>query len=266
MPTLAVYTDSVWDDCDVEPPSLDDLDGFVAAATLLRNPRLARVYVFVCYAGPTTVRNVIDALDLARATAYDDVDRLEALGIVVRDEQTRPHRLFAVPFAFVDGGDVVVTPTVFHAVAASETDDDVAYFLNRYGVSRLVYALRVAAAHYAGEFTQRMAASELDVTPAEGMAIVDALHPVLDTGKEYDSFFGRLPPEGPDYDCDDDGDDEGDDGEEGDDGDDYAVEDHERDDYGESDEYEDDYDGRDDGDDYDRGDYEEEDDYEEGDD
>lgn len=174
---------------------LGDLDGFIAAAKLLQNPRLARIYVYVSYYGPTTIREVIDALDVTRATAYDDIERLEALNVVTRDESGRPHRLSTEQFAFVDDDEVAISPTVFHAVALSETDDDVAYFLNRYGVSSLVRALQVAAAHYAGTRTQRMAADELDVTPAEGTAIVNALRPALAAGNEYDPFFGRLFPD-----------------------------------------------------------------------
>jgi len=192
MPTL---TDWKPDESAVDAPSLGDFDGFVAAATLVRNPRLARLYVYVCYYGPTTVPNVVDALDVARATAYEDVDQLESLGVLARDDSTRPHRLSVEPFAFVDDAEVAITPTALHAVALSVIDDDVDYFLNRYGVSRLVAALRVAGAHYAGDLTQRMAADELDVTAAEGMAVVAALRPALAAGRAYDPFFDRLLPE-----------------------------------------------------------------------
>lgn len=195
MPTITDTSARDVEENEPKAPSLDDFDGFVAAATLFQNPRLARVYVYICYYGPTTIQDLIGALDLARATAYDDVERLEALKIITRDESTRPHRLSAEPFAFVDDDDVTITPTVLHAIATSEIDDDVEYFLNRYGVSRLVSALRVAAAHYAGSLTQRMAADEIDVTPAEGMAIVNALRPVLATGNEHDAFFDRLFPD-----------------------------------------------------------------------
>ena len=195
MPTLTDRATWDADETEIEAPSLGDFDGFVAAATLFQKPRLARIYVFVCYYGPTTIQDVIETLDIARATAYDDIERLEALKIVTRDESTRPHRLSAEPFAFVDDDGVAITPTVLHAIAMSEIDDDVDYFLNRYGVSRLVGALGVAAAHYAGTLTQRMAADELDVTAAEGMAMVESLRPVLAAGVERDVFFDRLFPE-----------------------------------------------------------------------
>jgi hypothetical protein len=178
-----------------EPRPIGDVDGFLAAATLLQRPRLARGYVYVCYYGPATIQDVIETLDLARSTAYDDVERLEALGLVARDESTRPHELTAEPFAFVDGDHLAITPTVLHAVALTEIDDDLAYFRDRHGTSRFVSALRAAGEHYAGRLTQRMAADRLDVTPAEGMAVVQALRPALAAGQAFDPYFERLFPD-----------------------------------------------------------------------
>jgi hypothetical protein len=172
-----------------------DFDGLIAATTLLQEPRLARSYIYICYYGPTIIQELIDHLDIARATAYDDVDRLESLGVVNRDEGTRPHELTAIPFAFVDDGEIAITPTVVHAVTLSEFDGDVAYVRNRYGTTRLVKALRLAGKHFAGSLTQRMAAEELDVTPAEGIAIIYALQPVLAAGQDHDPYFERLFPE-----------------------------------------------------------------------
>ncbi|WP_246982009.1 helix-turn-helix domain-containing protein [Halorientalis marina] len=172
-----------------------DFDGLIAATTLLQEPRLARGYVYICYYGPTTIQDLIDQLDIARATAYDDVDQLESLGVVDRDESTRPHELTATAFAFIDESEIAITPTVLHAIALSEIDDDVAYVRNRYGTTRLVKALRLAGEYVAGSLTQRMVAEKLGVTPAEGMAIVYALQPVLSAGSEHDPYFDRLFPE-----------------------------------------------------------------------
>jgi hypothetical protein len=194
MPTLTDQGSTLTGEGTGSPP-IDDFDGFLAAASLLRNPRQARSYVYICYYGPTTVKELVDALDLARATAYDDIEELESLGLVTRDEGSRPHQLTAAPFAFVDQGSLAITPTVLHAVALTEVDDDLAYFQNRYGTARLVRALHMAGEHYAGNRTQRMAADELDVAPAEGMAVVQALQPVLAAGTEFDPYFDHLFPE-----------------------------------------------------------------------
>lgn len=178
-----------------ESSDIDDFDGFLAAATLLRNPRLARSYVYICYYGPTSVQTLIETLNVARATAYDDVEELESLGLVTRDESTRPHELTAESFAFVDEDSLAITPTVLHAIALTETDEDADYFESRYGTARLIHALRVAGEHYAGRLTQRMAADELDVAPAEGMAVVQALRPALAAGREFDPYLDRLFPD-----------------------------------------------------------------------
>jgi hypothetical protein len=177
---------------DADPMTLDDFDGLLAATTLLQNPRLAREYVYLCYYGPTTIQELVDELDVARATAYDDIERLERLGVVDRDESTRPHRLTATAFAFVDGRDVALTPTLIHAVALTEFDDDAAYFHDRHGLGTLTTAVQTTAKYYAGELTQRMAATEIGVQPAEGMAIIYALRPVLEAGREHDPYFGQL--------------------------------------------------------------------------
>lgn len=194
MPTLSTPSDTRAGAAD-EDQFEADFDGLLAATTLLQEPRLARSYIYICYDGPTTIQHLIDELDIARATAYDDVDRLESLGVVNRDESSRPHELTATAFAFIDEREIAITPTVLHAIALSEIDDDVAYVLNRYGTTRLVQALRLAGEHFAGSLTQRMVADELGVTPAEGMAIVYALQPALAAGSERDPYFDRLFPE-----------------------------------------------------------------------
>jgi len=194
MPTL-VERDTLSPSGEPGVPAIDDFDGFLAAATLLQQPRLARSYVYICYYGPTTVQELIDTLDLARATAYDDIEQLESLSVVQRDESSRPHRLTADPFAFVDQNDLAITPTVLHAVALTEIDEDLAYFQNRYGTGRLTRAVRTAGRHYAGTITQRMAADELDVAPVEGMAVVQALRPALAAGEAFDPYFDRLFPD-----------------------------------------------------------------------
>lgn len=191
MPTLTDHGSSP-PTGETNPRSLEDLDGLLAATTLLQNPRLAREYAYLCYYGPSTIQELIDELDLARATAYDDVEQLEQLGVVNRDESTRPHQLTATLFAFVDGRDVAITPTLIHAVALTEFDDDAAYFHDRHGLGRLTTAVQAAAKYYAGELTQRMAATEMGVQPAEGMAIIYALRPVLEAGREHDPYFEQL--------------------------------------------------------------------------
>lgn len=169
--------------------TVGEYDDFLVAARLLERPRLARIYVYVCYTGPTTIEEIVDALALKRATTYEDVEELETLGAVERDESTRPHRISADAFAYVDPDGITITPTVLHAVALHEIDDDVEYIYNRYGAGTVAAAVRLAAEHYAGRLTQRMAARDLDVKPVEGMALLTALERVLAAGDRHDPYF-----------------------------------------------------------------------------
>lgn len=169
--------------------TVEEYDDFLIAAELLKRPRLARIYVYICYAGPTTIDAVIDALKLKRATTYEDVEELERLGAIDRDDSTRPHEISAPAFAYVDPDGIAITPTVVHAVALREIDDDVAYVHTRYGAGTVAAAVRFTAEHYAGRLTKRMVARELDVKPVEGISLVDALERVIAVGFEHDPYF-----------------------------------------------------------------------------
>ncbi|WP_198664592.1 hypothetical protein [Halorubrum sp. 48-1-W] len=169
--------------------AVEEYDDFLIAAELLKDPRLARIYVYVCYFGPTTIDVVIDALELKRATTYEDVEELERLGAIDRDDSTRPHEISAAAFAYVDPDGITITPTVLHAIALREIDDDVAYVYTRYGAGTVAAAVRFVAEHYAGRLTKRMVASELDVKPVEGISLVNALERVVAVGAEHDPYF-----------------------------------------------------------------------------
>lgn len=169
--------------------SASEYDDFLVAAHLLQAPRLARIFVYVCYAGPTTVEEVVDVLELKRATTYEDVEQLEEIGAIERDDSTRPHRITASGFAYVDPDGVAITPTVLHAVALREIDDDVEYVYNRYGVGTVAAAVRLAAEYYAGQLTQRMVASDLGVESVEAASLLNALEGAIAAGTRHDPYF-----------------------------------------------------------------------------
>lgn len=106
----------------------DTVTGLLSIADLLRNPKRARVFVYVCYYGPVVPANVIDALDLPESTAYEYIDQLEEMDLV-EDPGGRPKQLSADPVIFVGENDVAITSTLLHAVARQEIDDDITYFV-----------------------------------------------------------------------------------------------------------------------------------------
>ncbi|MEY7848133.1 helix-turn-helix domain-containing protein [Natrarchaeobius sp. A-rgal3] len=163
---------------------------------LLNQPALARVYVSVCYWGPVSPPEVVEDLELSKSTAYEYVDQLVDLGLIDRDDSTRPQQLTADPIVIVEQHvPIVITPTVLHALALQEVDEDVEYFVDRYGTGKLVAALRGAGLHFAGETTQRMIATDIDVRDTEAMMIIYALEPVLAVGRTFDPFFEHLFPD-----------------------------------------------------------------------
>jgi hypothetical protein len=163
---------------------------------LLNQPSLARVYIYICYWGPVGPPSVMDRLDLSRSTTYEYIDRLVDLGLVDRDESVRPQQLTADPVVVVEQHvPIVITPTVLHALALQEIDEDVAFFVDRHGVGKLVAALRGAGLHAAGKTTYRMVASDIDVRESEAMMIINSLEPALVVGREHDPYFGHLFPD-----------------------------------------------------------------------
>lgn len=194
----------------LDPPPIDIIDEeTLDPETLARNaprvetvvqflncPALTRVYVYVYYWGPAAPPEIMEALDLSKSTTYEYVDHLVDLGLIDRDDSTRPQQLTADPIIIVEQYvPIVTTPTVLHALALQEIDDDVNYFMDRYGLGKLIAAVRGAGLHFAEKMTQRMVASDIDVRETEGMMIVYALKPALAVGREHDPFFEYLFPD-----------------------------------------------------------------------
>lgn len=194
----------------LNPPPLDSMDEAAlrpetlaknasrleTVVQLLNRPALARVYIYICYWGPVTPPTIMEELDLSKSTTYKYVDSLVELGLVDRDDSTRPQQLTADPLIVVEQHvPIIVTPMVLHAIALQEVDEDVAYFVERYGVGKLVAALRGAGLHFAGKTTQRMVASDIDVRDTEAMMIIYALRPALALGGEHDPYFEYLFPD-----------------------------------------------------------------------
>ena len=187
----------VMDEETLEPETLaQNAPRLETVVQLLNRPALTRVYVYICYWGPVAPPEIMEALDLSKSTTYEYVDQLVDLGLTDRDDSTRPQQLTADPIIIVEQYvPIVITPTVLHALALQEIDEDIEYFMDRYGLGKLIAALRGAGLHFAGKTTQRMVASDIDVRETEAMMIIYALKPALAVGREHDPFFEYLFPD-----------------------------------------------------------------------
>lgn len=195
--TLDPPPSDVLDEETLEPETLaQNAPRLETVVELLNHPALARVYVYICYWGPVAPPEVMDALDLSKSTTYEYVDQLVDFGLVERDDSTRPQQLTADPIIIVEQYvPIVITPTVLHALALQEIDEDIEYFVDRYGFGKLIAALRGSGLHFAGKTTQRMVASDIDVRETEAMMIIYALEPALAVGRKHDPFFEYLFPD-----------------------------------------------------------------------
>jgi hypothetical protein len=185
------------DDAALTPEALaENAPRLETIVQLLNRPALARIYVYICYRGPVTLLTIMDALELSKSTTYEYVDTLTELGFVEQDDATRPQRVTAEPLVILEQyAPIIVTPTVLHAIGLQEVDEDIAYFVERHGVGKLVAALRGAGLHFAGKTTQRMVATDIDVRDTEAMMIVYALRPALALGRDHDPYFAYLFPD-----------------------------------------------------------------------
>ena len=87
---------------------------------LLESPALARMYVHVRHAGPTTTPELVAALGVPQGTAYEHVGKLEAIGLFEKTHAERPAEYEAEAVSLTlstDGGTRTITPELVDAVA-----------------------------------------------------------------------------------------------------------------------------------------------------
>lgn len=177
-----------------DQPSETAVRDLLSVATLLEEPRLARLYSFILRSDGATVADAVEGPDLARSTAYEDVARLSDLGLLDGSGDS-PTLYEAQPVRFVietESGPYTVTPTLVAAVGRSGTDDDLATFLDRQGVGKLAAVLEYAVPYADGSMSERIAARELDLHPVEAITVLQALRPVVVEMRAADPYFGAV--------------------------------------------------------------------------
>jgi len=164
---------------------------------LLNQPALARVYVYVCYWGPVSPPEIMDGLELSKSTTYEYIDQLVDLGLVDRDDSIRPQQLTADPIIIVEQYvPIVITPTVLHALALQEVDEDVES--TSWTDTELANSsLHCGVQDYTLPGKQPSGWSRpisMFVRP-KMMMIIYALEPALTVGRTHDPFFEHLFPD-----------------------------------------------------------------------
>lgn len=94
--------------------------------------------------------------------------------------------------ANLDGDEYTITPTLIEAVGRSSRDQDLALVIEKHGPGKLAAALTYAIPYADGGMSERVAARELGIQPAFGIAILQALRDVVLDMREVDPYFEHL--------------------------------------------------------------------------
>ncbi|SFL31627.1 DNA-binding transcriptional regulator, MarR family [Halogranum rubrum] len=161
----------------------DIVRDFLSVEDLLEEPQLAQLYAYLARNDETSVKDVMDALDLAQGTAYTYVNRLVDAGVVevTRDEQPRLYTARPISLTVTTDGDreYTITPALIDAVGRRETNGDIDTYIHRHGIAGLATALTYAVARERGEVTHRLMARDLDISPLAAEIVLQALRPVV---------------------------------------------------------------------------------------
>lgn len=171
------------------------VNGLLSVARLLEEPRLARLYTFVLQNDEVTIDDITDGLDLPRTTAYSDTGTLVDLGTLRRDDDQKTHTYAASPItltATLDGDKYTVTPTLIAAFGHAPHDQDLDLLLERHGLGKLAAALTYAVPYADGVMSERVAARELDLQYAFGIAVLQALRDIVLEMESVDPYFGDI--------------------------------------------------------------------------
>ena len=171
------------------------INGLMSVAQLLEEPRLARLYTFVLREGEVTIDAIVDELEMPRTTAYSDTGTLVELGVLTRDEEQKTHTYSAIPVtltANLDGDEYTVTPTLVEAFGRSPQDQDLDLLIEKHGLGKLAATHTYAIPYAEGEMSERIAARELDLQHAFGIAVLHALRDVVLDMKAVDPYFDDI--------------------------------------------------------------------------
>jgi len=167
---------------------------FFAVQRLLTDADLAYFYTDLLLNSPTTVKRAMDRQGIVKSTAYKYANELAELGVAEElDEYEDGAALWTAEPAVgtweTEAAELVVSPVVIAVYGASTVDDDLEYFLERYGEATLLHAIVETDAYLQGEQTRRGLATALDVPSAAGIAVSQAIEAIIGRVSPVDPAF-----------------------------------------------------------------------------
>ncbi len=159
------------------------LDTGGEAFELLGNARKAWIYTYIHHHPETTIREIVETLDLPERTVYEYVDDLEAADFVEQANDGRPATYTAhdIDLQLVtDEAERRITPELVEAIARRMRDADIDTYIHRHGLDGLAVALDYAREYVDGSVTHQIMAREQELSALEAGVILDALRPVVE--------------------------------------------------------------------------------------
>lgn len=158
----------------------------VSVVDLLENPDLARIYAYLTRSmDERTTEEVIENLNFAQTTAYENLDHLVESGLVDRTDETRPYRYQANPVDLrvaIDNNEettYTVTPMLIAAIGQSTDNENIALYIDHNGIGGLAEALTYTIEHTKGNVTTQIMARELDQSVLEAGTILAELRDIV---------------------------------------------------------------------------------------
>lgn len=142
--------------------------------------------------GEVTIDDITSELEMPRTTAHSDTGSLVDLGVLTRDDDQKTHTCSSIPItltATLDGDEYTVTPTLIDAFGRSPHDQDLDLLIEKYRLGKLATAHTYAIPYTNGNMSERVAARELDLQHAFGVAVLQALREVVHDIESVDPYF-----------------------------------------------------------------------------
>jgi hypothetical protein len=156
---------------------------FFVFQELLNSPTLARFYTDLLINSPATVTGVRDRQGFSKSTAYKHANTLAELGVAEEldtyDNGSALWQAEAVSGVWTGDEPIGLGPTLTAVFGATGVNEDLELFVERHGRAAIAPAIMATVAYLEGETTRRGVADNIDVPAVEGIAVTQAIEPII---------------------------------------------------------------------------------------
>ncbi|MDS0296545.1 DUF7437 domain-containing protein [Halogeometricum luteum] len=169
------------------PQFMNTAQGFFAVGELLSKSDLPRLYTDLLINSPTTLAASQERLELSENTTRSCATTLFEIGLA---EQTEGEwTVSTVSGSWTIEATIEIGPVVIAAYGATNVDDDLGRYTDRHGRAALIPAVQATVDYLKGDLTRRGAAEKLGVSTVEGIAVTQAIEPIVAVVRDVDPLF-----------------------------------------------------------------------------